>query len=151
MTIEIFDDIMRVIRGTARLSTLPYFRNPLFDMRNVIATPRFTGTLHAGWRYGVDEQIASGWARNIENVTRYARYQESGTRPHFVPARYIRPWAMAHGIRGAESPGWRGMTVTGRAQYYARDSAPSVGRAMLTNVLEWFGHFWRNHVTPKYR
>jgi HK97 gp10 family phage protein len=39
----------------------------------------------------------------------YAPYQEFGTRPHFVPKRYIGTWARRHGL------GDRGVFVSGKA------------------------------------
>jgi phage gpG-like protein len=39
----------------------------------------------------------------------YAPFQELGTRPHFVPAKYIGRWAERHGL------GFRGVFVSGKA------------------------------------
>lgn len=44
----------------------------------------------------------------------YAVYRERGTRPHFVPARYIGDWARRHGF------GYTGLRVSGRATPFIR-------------------------------
>ena len=43
---------------------------------------------------------------------KYARYVEFGTRPHFVPAKYIGPWMAKHGISG------KGIYVSGKPRPY---------------------------------
>lgn len=109
---------------------------------NDINTPRFTGKLHARWR--IKRAVGGGVAYNIENAARYAAYQERGTRAHFVPKRYIRPWAVSHGIIGSRAPrGWRGMMVSGRPQRYAAHSAQPVGVSVARNFIDWFKFIFR--------
>ena len=43
---------------------------------------------------------------------KYARYVEFGTRPHFVPFKYIGPWMSRHGIGG------KGIYVSGKPRPY---------------------------------
>ena len=45
----------------------------------------------------------------------YGKYVETGTRPHFVPARYIGDWARRHGIKIGG-----GLRVSGRAQPFIK-------------------------------
>lgn len=42
----------------------------------------------------------------------YAPYQELGTKPHFVPAKYIGVWASRHGF------GFTGLPVSGKAKRF---------------------------------
>jgi len=50
----------------------------------------------------------------VGSNVKYAPYVELGTRPHFVPAKYIGRWAERHGL------GFRGVNVSGKALKFLR-------------------------------
>ncbi|MCG3176909.1 MAG: hypothetical protein MOGMAGMI_01873 [Candidatus Omnitrophica bacterium] len=55
--------------------------------------------------------------RSIGTNVTYAPYVELGSRPHFVPAKYIGRWAEKHGF------GNTGIFVSGKAQPYLKPAA----------------------------
>lgn len=61
-------------------------------------------------------QVKGQWGTSLP----YARYQEKGTRPHFVPAKYIGEWAAAHGF------GNRGLIVSGKAQPFIKPAYDAI-------------------------
>lgn len=75
----------------------------------------------------------------ISSDVRYAGFHERGTRPHFVPAKYIRPWAIYHGIAGAEDLGWPGMRVRGTAFRPLRRSSGDIFENARNLFLKYFG------------
>lgn len=63
----------------------------------------------------------------------YGKYVETGTRPHFVPAKYIGDWARRHGIKTSG-----GLRVSGRAQPFMKpafEAAKPLARAEFQVML----------------
>lgn len=61
-------------------------------------------------------QVTGQWGTNLS----YAKFQELGARPHFVPAQYIGDWAQAHGF------GHTGLKVSGKAQPFIRPAYDAI-------------------------
>lgn len=62
----------------------------------------------------------------------YGKHREKGTRPHFVPAKYIGDWARRHGF------GYTGLRVSGRAQPFIKpafEKAKPLARAEFQVML----------------
>lgn len=66
----------------------------------------------------------------------YAPYQEQGTRPHFVPAKYIGRWAERHGL------GYRGVFVSGKALRFLQRAFEE----NLDKIRRLFEHFVKRTV-----
>jgi HK97 gp10 family phage protein len=89
--------------------------------RVVIEGERLSKQLAPKWRNHLARSIThkvtpmSGAVRGEGGPTlSYAKYQELGTRRHFVPAKYIGAWAQAHGF------GYRGLIVSGKKQPFIK-------------------------------
>lgn len=68
-------------------------------------------------RGSIGVEATSNRQREVGTSVTYAPYVELGTRPHFVPAKYIGGWAQRHGL------GNRGVFVSGKAQPYLKPAA----------------------------
>lgn len=75
--------------------------------------PRWRGQLARSITHQV-QPMGSGVRGEWGTALHYAKYQELGTRRHFVPAQYIGAWAAAHGF------GNRGIVVSGRKQPFIK-------------------------------
>lgn len=90
--------------------------------------PVDTGLLRNSITTEIDSSHFPMWVRIGPN-TNYARYVEEGTRPHFVPAKYIGAWKQRHGGDGST-----GMYVSGRAQPYLMPGLESSIPKIITLV-----------------
>lgn len=63
-------------------------------------------------------EVRGQWGTNLS--PHYGPDQEFGTRPHFVPWRYIGDWALAHGFAAPKDPSTGGIRVSGKAQPFIK-------------------------------
>jgi hypothetical protein len=75
--------------------------------------PIDTKTLHDSIE-GVVEPQGKDWLGIVRAAVDYGLFVEFGTKPHFVPARFIGEWAEKHGF------GFTGLFVSGKAQPFMR-------------------------------
>lgn len=89
------------------------------------------GTLKGSINYEVDTAHLPMWVRIGPGGAsqKYARFVEEGTRPHFVPAKYIGDWKRRHGMDPST-----GMYVSGRAQPYLMPGLESSIPKIITLV-----------------
>lgn len=92
------------------------------------AAPVDTGRLRASIEYQV-QTMMNGVRAIIGTAVKYAKYREFGTRPHFVPVRYIGRWAELHGL------GHRGVFVSGRATPFLMPAAEANQHAVINDVI----------------
>jgi len=75
--------------------------------------PKDTGRLQSSIGSAVNTKKIEAY---VGTNLKYAPYQEFGTKPHFVPAKYMKSWLKRHGF--PENTG--GIIVSGKAQPFLR-------------------------------
>jgi len=92
-----------------------------------IKAPVDTGRLRSSITPEV-KRVFMGWQGVVGSKVRYAPFVELGTRPHFVPAKYIGTWARRHGL------GDRGLFVSGRAQPFLQPAFDENRDAIIEDI-----------------
>lgn len=63
-------------------------------------------------------QVKGQWGTNL--APHYGPDVEFGTKPHFVPWKYIGDWALAHGFKAPKDPSKGGLRVSGKKQPFIK-------------------------------
>lgn len=101
-----------------------------------LKAPVDTGRLRASITSEV-RRSGDTWEGVVGSKVKYAPYQELGTRPHFVPAKYIGKWAERHGL------GYRGVFVSGRAQPFLQPAFDENKAAIVKDIGDVVGEITR--------